>query len=102
MPKEEMQRIGKIGRANGGGVYERTPEIKAKIAASLRGRKASDQQRTAISAGLKSAWDRGERSVENMGLPKGYRFPKKECSTCGRMISSNGNNWERHCRTHKR
>jgi hypothetical protein len=95
MPPSEMARIGAIGRANGGGEYERTPEIRAKIAESLRGRKATDAHRAAISSGGRAVWERGRAPG---GLPKGFKPMKEDCFVCGRPISLS--NMSRHVATH--
>jgi hypothetical protein len=95
MPSSEMRRIGAIGRANGGGEYARTPEIRAKIAASLLGRTATDEHRAAISAGGKTAWKNGRAPG---GLPKGFKPTKSPCPVCSRPITAS--NMSRHVASH--
>lgn len=75
--------------------YERTPEIRAKVSASLTGKTQSAETRAKRGESLRRAYAEGRRTAPP-GRPKGTIQPKVQCPECPRMISVS--NLTRHVR----
>jgi hypothetical protein len=78
-------------------MLSKPPEVRAKIAATLTGRKDSDGTRRRKSDAAKRSYAEGRR-VAPPGRPKGIVTRTEPCPHCGREISAN--NLPRHVAAH--
>ena len=77
--------------------YERTPEIRAKTSASLRGKTQGAESNAKRAASLREAYAEGRRKP-GPGRPRGIATRTEACIYCGRDISVN--NLLRHVAVH--
>jgi hypothetical protein len=77
--------------------YERTPAIRAKTSAALRGKTQSPESNAKRAASLRSAYAEG-RKTPPPGRPKGIVTRTSPCPYCGREIATN--NLPRHVAVH--